>query len=232
MKSRAPCTNPARKDKIAPIRRLTTMLTAKQKRRENIAEYILYLWQLEDLLRALEFSAEKIYSTLVEPHEELDADGKQALFFWYMDMVNLLRTEGKEKAGHLDHTLHLIADLNDLHLHLLKAPAGRELQYDRTYAPLAPELPKLKAAIAGESGMAMDGISDMEACFRALYSVMLCRLKGTAVPDDGPAAEKKAEAAERYVKDVLEVVSPLVARLAAIYNAAERGELDLYKDMA
>ena len=25
---------------------------AKSKRRENIAEYILYLWQLEDLLRA------------------------------------------------------------------------------------------------------------------------------------------------------------------------------------
>ena len=28
---------------------------AQAKRRENIAEYILYLWQLEDLLRALHF---------------------------------------------------------------------------------------------------------------------------------------------------------------------------------
>ena len=208
------------------------MLTAKQKRRENIAEYILYLWQLEDMLRALELSPEKIYSTLVEPHTELDQEQKQALFFWYMDMVNLLKTEGKEKAGHLDHTLHLIADLNDLHLHLLKAPAGHEQGYDKVYAALAPELPKLKSAIAGESDMAAEGISDMEACFRALYSVMLCRLKGTAAKDDGPGAEKKAEAAERYVKDVLEVVSPVVARLAAIHRAAERGELDLYKDMA
>lgn len=208
------------------------MLTAKQKRRENIAEYILYLWQLEDMLRALEFSPEKIYSTLVEPHGELDGEQKQALFFWYMDMVNLLRTEGKERAGHLEHTLHLIADLNDLHLHLLKAPAGREQGYDKAFGALAPELPKLKAAIAGESDMAADGISDMEACFRALYSVMLCRLRGTAAPEDGAGAEKKAEAAERYIKDVLDVVSPVVARLAAIYGAAERGELDLYKDMA
>ena len=31
---------------------------AQAKRRENIAEYILYLWQLEDLLRALKFSPE------------------------------------------------------------------------------------------------------------------------------------------------------------------------------
>lgn len=208
------------------------MLTAKQKRRENIAEYILYLWQLEDMLRALELSPEKIYATLVEPHEELDAEQKQALFFWYMDMVNLLKTEGKEKAGHLDHTLHLIGDLNDLHLHLLQAPVGREQGYDKTFAALAPELPKLKASIAGDSEMAAEGISDMEACFRALYLAMLYRLRGTAAPEDGPAAEKTADAAERYVRDVLEVVSPVVARLAAIYGAAERGEVDLYKDMA
>jgi len=35
---------------------------AQAKRKENIAEYILYLWQLEDLLRALQFSPEAIYS--------------------------------------------------------------------------------------------------------------------------------------------------------------------------
>src|SRR5699024_122530 len=35
---------------------------AKAKRRENIAEYILYLWQLEDLLRALQFSPEAVFS--------------------------------------------------------------------------------------------------------------------------------------------------------------------------
>ncbi|MFQ9211139.1 MAG: DUF4924 family protein, partial [Alistipes finegoldii] len=38
---------------------------AQAKRRENIAEYILYLWQLEDLLRALQFSPEAIFSTLI-----------------------------------------------------------------------------------------------------------------------------------------------------------------------
>ena len=37
---------------------------AKTKRRENIAEYILYLWQLEDLLRALQFRSEEHTSEL------------------------------------------------------------------------------------------------------------------------------------------------------------------------
>ena len=31
------------------------MIIAKQKRRENIAEYVLYMWQLEDLIRAYNF---------------------------------------------------------------------------------------------------------------------------------------------------------------------------------
>lgn len=209
---------------MGSINKYDVMLTAKQKRRENIAEYILYLWQLEDMLRALELSPEKIYSTLVEPHAELDQEQKQALFFWYMDMVNLLRTEGKEKAGHLEHTLHLVADLDDLHRHLLASPVGKEQGYDKVFAALAPELPRLKAAMAGDSDMAADGISDMEACFRALYLAMLYRLKG--------AGEQGETAEQRYVRDVLEVVSPVVARLAAIHGAAERGELDLYKDMA
>lgn len=195
------------------------MLIAKQKRRENMAEYILYLWQLEDMLRALEFSPDNIYATLVEPNVELDAEQKQTLFFWYMDMVNLLVTEGKREKGHLEHTLHLIEDINDLHLHLLRAPVGKDQGYDKLYALLAPELPKLKSAMVSDvDGDEAEGISDMDACFRALYSVMLCRMKG-------------AEESHKYIKDVLDVVSPVVAKLAAIYGANERGEIDVYKDM-
>ena len=75
------------------------MYIAQRKRKENIAEYILYLWQLEDLLRALQFSPEAIYSQLVQK-SELDEAKKQEVFFWYMDLVNLLRKEGKEENGH------------------------------------------------------------------------------------------------------------------------------------
>ena len=62
------------------------MYIAQRKRKENIAEYILYLWQLEDLLRALQFSPEAIYSQLVQK-SELDEAKKQEVFFWYMDLA-------------------------------------------------------------------------------------------------------------------------------------------------
>ena len=118
---------------------------AKAKRRENIAEYILYLWQLEDLLRALQFSPEAIFSTLIAPRKDIGEEQKHVFLLWYMDLANLLRQEGKEEKGHLEHTLHLIQDLHDLHLQLMKLPVGAH--YRQTYARLEPELPRLRSVL-------------------------------------------------------------------------------------
>jgi len=180
---------------------------AQARRHENIAEYILYLWQLEDLLRALQFSPEAIYSQLVAPREA-DEERKHVYLLWYMDIVNLLREEGKERQGHLDHTLHLIADMHNLHLQLMQLPAGEH--YRRTYAALAPYLPQLRTILGNDS------TSDTELCFRALYAAMLYRIKG-----DGSRSA---------VADTIEFVSPVIAELAAMYRKVERGEIDLFKD--
>lgn len=181
---------------------------ALSKRKENIAEYILYLWQLEDLLRALQFSPEAVYSTLIAPRKELDEQQKSAFLIWYMDIANLLRQEGKEEKGHLEHTLHLIQDLHDLHLRLLKLPAGEH--YRTTLTKLEVELPKLRAVLGNP------GMSDTELCFRALYAAMLYRIKGQG--------ESSA------VSDTLQFISPVVAELAAMHGKVERGEIDLYKE--
>lgn len=182
---------------------------AQAKRKENIAEYILYLWQLEDLLRALQFSPEAIYSQLVAPRE-VDEEQKHIYLLWYMDIVNLLRKEDKEESGHLEHTLHLIADMHNLHLQLMHNPIGEH--YRSTFARLLPQLPQLRTMIKKED------ISDTEICFRALYAAMLYRIKGDA---------KRAEA----IKDTIELVSPVVAELADMYRKVEQGEIDLFKDM-
>ena len=181
---------------------------ALSKRKENIAEYILYLWQLEDLLRALQFSPEAVYTTLIAPRKELDEQQKSAFLIWYMDLGNLLRQEGKEEKGHLDHSLHLIQDLHDLHLQLMKLPLGEH--YRTTVARLEPELPKLRAVLGNP------GMNDTELCFRALYAAMLYRIKG--------------QGDRTAVSDTIEFISPVVAELAAIHGKVERGEIDLYKD--
>ena len=184
----------------------TTMYIAQQKRHENIAEYILYLWQLEDLLRALKFSPEAIYTSLVQ-NSDYDEQTKQQIFMWYMSLAGLLREEGKEERGHLSHTLHLIGDMENLHLQLLELPIG--VTYRTLWAPLKEELPRLRIVIA------RDGISDIELCFRALYATMLYRIKGD---------QSKTGA----IEDVVNLISPVIALLAQTYRQVEQGEIDLY----
>ena len=167
---------------------------AQAKRRENVAEYILYLWQIEDLLRALQFSPEAVFSQLVAPRN-LGEEQQLVYLQWYMELADLLRQEGKEEQGHLDHTLHLIADLHNLHLQLQQLPAGR--RYRAAFARLAPELPRLRAVLGKET-------SDTELCFRALYAAMLYRIKG--------------EGDKSAVTDTLEYISPVIAELADMHG--------------
>ena len=182
---------------------------AQSKRKENIAEYILYLWQIEDLLRALQFSPEAIYSQLVAPRQ-IEEEQKHVYLLWYMDIVNLLKKEDKEESGHLEHTLHLIGDMHNLHLQLMQNPVGEH--YRTTFARLAPQLPMLRTLVKKED------VCDTEICFRALYAAMLYRIKGD---------KKRAEA----ITDTIELVSPVVAELAAMYGKVERGEIDLFENM-
>ena len=173
---------------------------AKAKRRENIAEYILYLWQLEDLLRALQFSPEAIFSTLIAPRKDIAEEQKHIFLLWYLDLANLLQQEGKEEKGHLEHTLHLIQDLHDLHLQLMKLPVGEH--YRHTFARLEPELPRLRAVIGNP------GMSDTELCF------------GPSTPPCSTASRVKAT--NPPSTDTLEFISPVIAELADLYGKVER----------
>jgi hypothetical protein len=169
----------------------------------------LYLWQIEDLLRALQLSPEAIYSQLVATRQ-IDEEQKHIYLLWYMDIVNLLRKEGKEESGHLEHTLHLIGDMHNLHLQLMQNPVGEH--YRKTYQPLAVTMPRLRQLVDDSS---IGEINDTELCFRALYATLLYKIKGGA---------------DAVVRDTLDVISPVIGELAAIFHKAERGELDLFEE--
>jgi hypothetical protein len=120
----------AAKDDITAIKiKSGRMLIAKKKRKENIAEYILYMWQIEDLLRALNFDRDLIFRTLVDPLD-LPDDKKQEVLYWYLGIIDLLKEEKKEVAGHNYHSLHVINELNNLHLSLLEKDSKYNSLFD------------------------------------------------------------------------------------------------------
>jgi len=60
------------------------MLIAQQKLKDNIAEYILYMWQVEDMIRACNMDIEVIQERIVNPMVD-DEDIRKQIRSWYVD---------------------------------------------------------------------------------------------------------------------------------------------------
>ena len=54
------------------------MIIAQQKRKENIAEYLLYMWQVEDMIRANQLDIDKINDNIIS---RLPIDDKGCLLY-------------------------------------------------------------------------------------------------------------------------------------------------------
>ena len=76
------------------------MYIASQKRKENIAEYLLYMWQIEDLIRANGLDIDRIKDGIID-RTALDEGQKKELTEWYESLIDLMRIEEVEKSGHL-----------------------------------------------------------------------------------------------------------------------------------
>jgi hypothetical protein len=163
------------------------MLIAQRKLKENIAEYVLYLWQIEDLLRALQFDADAIRRTLVEPLNVSD-EKKQEALYWYLGIINLLKDENKERIGHNSHSLQVIGELNRFHLSLLEK--------DSQYRSLFDEA-KDDIALFGERSS--KEASDIEIAFDALYAKLLLRMKNEQISEATSAAFDRISAVIAYL---------------------------------
>ncbi|MDR1341014.1 MAG: DUF4924 family protein [Prevotellaceae bacterium] len=152
------------------------MLIAKNKRKENIAEYVLYMWQIEDLLRALNFDRDLIYKTLAEPLD-VPEEKKQEILYWYLGIIELLKEEKKENAGHNYHSLHVIGELNALHLSLLE----KDSKYASLFNAAREDIRLFREKSAKEA-------PDIEIAFDALYAKLLLKMKHEQISDETSAA--------------------------------------------
>ncbi|HOS85398.1 MAG TPA: DUF4924 family protein [Bacteroidales bacterium] len=176
------------------------MIIAKQKRKENIAEYILYMWQLEDVLRAYSFDIEKLVSQFSYPQHVL-SDITQ----WYQELAHAMKNEGIETSGHLMQLKELVQDLSTLNIKLLQKKDEKEY-----YELFSDALPFI-SDIINKSDNAVK--NEIDACFTGLYGYMLLKLQQKQISDETQAA--------------MQTFSKLLARLSAKYHAYEKGELDI-----
>jgi len=180
------------------------MLIAKQKKKENIAEYILYMWQIEDLIRAYNLDTEQINTHIVQKFDQPDPVKKEILN-WYTGLVDLMKEEGKIESGHLQFIQNTINDLNDFHLILIKSPDHLDYIeiYNKAKAGITELMNKSKGAVENE----------IEACFNGLYGILMLRLQQKTITPETASA--------------MASVSQLIALLSKKYKQFEEGKLEL-----
>ena len=96
------------------------MIIASQKKKENIAEYLLYMWQIEDIIRAYGLDIDQIQKHIINSYD-LPEEQKKSMREWYESLIEMKHSEGVEKKGHLQLNKNVLIDLTDLHLRLLKS---------------------------------------------------------------------------------------------------------------
>lgn len=180
------------------------MFISQRLRQENIAEYLLYMWQVEDLIRAGNFDIEKIKENIISKYQ-LSDENKAALTQWYEDLINMMREEGVAEKGHLQINKNVIQLLTDLHKELLASP--KQPFYGAAYFKALPYIVDLR----NRSGKTDE--PELETCFEALYGVMLLRLQ-------------KKEVSGETIKAMGEITK-LVSLLANFYDKDKKGELEL-----
>ena len=180
------------------------MIIAKQKRKENIAEYLLYMWQVEDLIRANHFDIDSIRRTVISQYDQPE-EVKEEIARWYEELNEMMRSEGVMEKGHIQLNKNVIIALTDLHLQLLKSP--KEMIYGAAYYKTLPYIVQLRAKSGGEE------FPELETCFNAIYGFLLLRMQGKEVSSE--------------TQEAIRQISSFLALLAEKYREDMNGELKL-----
>lgn len=178
------------------------MLIAKQKRKQNLAEYILYLFQIEDLIRAFRFDMDLIRQNLVTKYQADEATSKE-IADWYENLVLMMEKEQIRESGHLRFLLNLINDLNEFHLSLISRNKDDYKTVFQLVAPILAELKQKNTKAENDISLALDTI----------YGYLLLKIKNSEI------SNSTAEAVQQ--------ISKWLGKLSAYYKEYEEGKLDL-----
>ncbi len=179
------------------------MIIAQNKRKENIAEYLLYMWQVEDIMRAYGLDINKIKASIIDRYD-VDDNTRKAITDWWEGLIMMMQHEGKKETGHLQINKNVLIRLTDLHNELLQSPKYPE--YGAEFYKTLPFIVELRAKTPQEQQ-----VGELETCFNALYGTLMLKLQSKEVSKDTQVA--------------IAQISHFIGTLAAYYKKNEESPL-------
>lgn len=180
------------------------MLIAKKLKEENIAEYLLYMWQIEDIIRANKLNIDIIDKQIISGFEQ-PQNVKNEIREWYENLIDMMRREDVMEKGHLIINKNVISELTELHNRLLKSP--QETEYTEAYYKTLPFIVELRSKTQDKN------TPELETCLAALYGFLLMRLQKKDISGETQSA--------------LSQISSFLRLLSLKYKEYKVGKLDI-----
>lgn len=180
------------------------MYISQELRKRNIAEYLLYMWQVEDIIRAYGCSLARIRREYIDRFDYTD-EQKEEMTDWYGNLVRMMNSEGCRENGHLQINKIVIQQLSELSAELLAS--SNFPFYNSEYYKVLPFIVELRKRGADKEE------NEIETCFNALYGVMMLRLQNKPVSPD----------TEHAIKEI----TTFIGMLNDYYMKDKQGELKL-----
>ena len=178
------------------------MSLAAKKLKENVSEYIIFLWQMEDLLRAVQFDSNALDDFIASYTPSEDAFDSEKR--WFSELSLTMRRDGVEQRGHISEVHEIIFELNYLHNTLLNIV--KDKSYAEAYRNAQPNIKEYLSRTDGKS------TNDVEVCLTALYGLLVLRLRKE------PVSEATSQAMQSF--------SQLMAKLSMHYRMMKQGEFN------
>ena len=145
------------------------MFIAQKLRKQSISAYLIYMYQVEDIIRAYGLDADRI-ATEYLPRLGYDEEQLQQAREWYESLVRMMHEEGKEEIGHVRVVQNTLDLLEDHHRELLADNDNHD--YRATYYKALPHIVALRAQSNNKDK------HEMENCIDALYGATILRMQG------------------------------------------------------
>lgn len=158
------------------------MFIADKLRKKNIAEYLLYMWQIEDMIRAFGFSMSRIRHEYIDKFDYTD-EQKEEETDWFGFLIRMMNQEGCREKGHLQINKVTLQQMEELHAqltHSTKFPF-----YISEYYKVLPYIVELRNRGANKEE------KEIETCLNSLYGVMMLRLRQKEISPDTEHAIKE-----------------------------------------
>ena len=180
------------------------MIFADTIKEKNIVEYILYMWQTEDIVRAFNLDIHKIETNVISTIQANSSE-KEKIKSWYSQLIKDLKLQGKTNVGHHNNINEIIVELNYLHNSLINLM--QDATYSDLYKKALPFINDFRRRPENED------LSEIQLCLVALYGKLILKLKGLDI-------SQETEAAINQFRNVL-------AYLSVKYKEMKLGKLNL-----